>query len=350
MGMLIAIEATVLATAMYWVAQHQAQNAADAGALSAAQDLTTADTTGTEDSAASGAATTTAELDDPGATIQATVPAAGDATSARVVVDKSVELPFGFRATAAAAATAKNNIVTNGSFDATFTTSWIEYCASNGVVYQGEWAGSFGACSASAPSMGGWSVYAGGVDLNDSSWVLAPATDPTAESIDMVGTCSYNPQANPETCTNTVNGIIDEPLATVASATYTVTFLYATNYNGPPDTKTLSVYEGSDATPAQTAGPYPGTDDLSAADATLLGTLTATIPASDPYAQTWYQSPSYQFTATSNHTYLWFVSQTGCAASTSTPTATTAVAPDCNNGAVITDVDVNGPLADNLTQ
>lgn len=348
-GLLFGIGGLALATSSYWVAQHRAQNAADAAALSAAQDLTTAEISTTQDASAEQDGTTMALADDPGSTIQTTVPAGGDATEARVVVTKQVSLPFGFAATVSGAATAKNSVVANGSFTSTFTTSWIEYCAANGVVTEGQWANSWQSCDPASPDMGSWTVYSGGVDLNHYTYVAAPSSDPQAQSVDMEGTCSYSESASPEMCTNQVNGIIDEPLTTIQGDTYTLSFLLSVNYNGPPQYKPMSTYISSDDDPATTTGPEQDSYDLSSSDATLLGTLDPSY-STEGVSPGWTEE-TYTFTAPASTTYLWFVSQVGCVPSNeSAPDQYTAVAPNCNNGAAITDIVVTGPVSDNLTQ
>jgi hypothetical protein len=261
-----------------------------------------------------------------------TAPYDGDATTAQVVVTKSVALPFGLTTNVSASAIAKNNVVVNGSFNGTVTNNFIEYCAANGVTTQGAYAFS---CPTASPNMNSWTVYSGGVDLNDSSYIAAPASDPTAQSLDMVGSCSYNPSASPETCTNQTNGEIYEPLSTISGDTYTLQFDVSANTYGGPTNKVVGAY-------------------VSKYNPTTYG-LTNAINITGGYppvatSNSWAQE-TYTFVAPGSTSYLWFVSDEGCVASNVTaPNAWTAVAPQCRYGAAITDISVTGPSSDNLTQ
>jgi uncharacterized membrane protein len=136
LGVVLALMSMVIVLGSIYVAQRQAQGAADAAALGAAQDLNGAGDS-TQDTSASSDGTTVAEQNDPNSTVQVTAPYNGDATTVQVVVTKTVGLPFGFRTNVSATADARNNVVNNGSFDANFSASWIEYCAANGVTSAG---------------------------------------------------------------------------------------------------------------------------------------------------------------------------------------------------------------------
>ncbi len=317
-----------------YIANRQAQNAADAGALGAAQDLTGAgaDTDITQDTAASADGTTVAKANDPNATVQVTAPYGGDATTAQAVVTNSVALPFGPTTSVNASAVAQNNVVQNGSFNATFTSSFIEYCAVNGMTTEGpqDWS-----CPIASPDMGSWTVYSGGVDLNDSAYIPAPSSDPTAESVDMVGSCSYDPFATPERCLNQPNGTIYEPLSIpVPGDTYTLQFDLSANAHGLPADKPLAVYVSSDIVPPWgfTNGTKLGPELYGIADGT-----------------NWTRE-SLTFVAPAATTYLWFFSQVNCDPSDGTAGPTTVLAPECRYGAAITDISVTGPQTDNLTQ
>lgn len=329
MAGVLAMLALVVDGSMIWVAQHQAQTAADAGALGAAQDLTGASSDTSQDTTAANDGTTVAQADDPDSSVQVTAPYNGDATTADVVVSKSVTLPFGFTATVKATADAQNNVVNNGSFNATFSSSWIEYCAADGITTSGPYAS---ACPSMNPDMGSWTVYAGGVDLNNPSYITAPSGDPTAQSIDMEGSCSYDSAT--QTCTNNVNGEIYEPLNTVEGDTYNLSFDLSENPHGPPASKPMEVYISS-YDPSSYGLEY-------AQNVVWLDGAAA--------GETW-TPKSYTFVAPGAVTYLWFVSEVGCvAANVTPPNDSTSQASDCNNGAAITDVSVAGPLSDNLTR
>jgi Flp pilus assembly protein TadG len=328
-----------------YVAQRQAQGAADAGALGAAQDLNGGTSTN-QDVTATTDATTVAQTEDPSSSVQVTAPYSGDGTTAKVVVSKSVPLPFGFTASVKESAVAKNNVVNNGSFNATFSATWIEYCAANGVTSAGPYAS---ACTSADPDMGSWTVYAGGVDLNNPSYIQAPAGDPTAQSIDMVGSCSYNGSG---TCTNQTAGEIYEPLSTVPGGTYTLTFDLSVNPHGPPyDDKPVAVY----VTPNLNASSIPPFAQGDTAGATPGGIEPLAdyngVEEGDSVDGLNWTTPSVTFTATAATTYLWFVSEVGCVANGVTPSNDwSSVASDCNNGAAITDIVVTGPISDNLSQ
>ncbi len=338
---LVGVLMLVVDESTLWVARHQAQVAADSGALGAAQDLTggTSDTSTTDEASASSDGTHVAQANDPNATVQVTAPYNGDATTAQVAVSKAVTLPFalGFNTSVNATAVAKNNIVINGSFNSTVTNNFIEYCAANGVTTQGSQDFS---CPTANPTIGSWTVYSGGVDLNTSTYITPPASDPTAQSLDLVGSCSYNPSASPITCTNQINGTIYEPLNTIAGDTYTLTFDYSANpYGGTvnnPVYKPFAVYVTSDI-----ESPY--------------GASGSPLGGTDLYAQAansnW-TTQTFTFTAPASTTYLWFLSQVNCEASNYTVTGhpTMVDAPNCRYGAVITDVSVTGPNSDDLTQ
>jgi Flp pilus assembly protein TadG len=334
---MIAITALMIDVSMIYLARHQAQVAADAGALGAAQDLSggASDTSTTQDTQASSDGTTVATQNDPNSTVQMTVPYGGDPETAQAVVTNTVSLPFGLSATVKAIAVAKNNVVQNGSFNQTVTNNFIEYCAANGVTTQGPQDFS---CPTANPTVGSWTVYSGGVDLNTSTYITAPSSDPNAQSLDLVGSCSYNPAASPITCTNQINGTVYEPLNTITGDTYTLKFDYSANpYGGTvnnPVYKPFSVYVTSDI-----ESPY-------GASGTALDTLYAQSTGSN------WTTASYTFTAPGPTTYLWFLSQVNCEPSTYNITGhpTMVDAPNCRYGAVITDVSVTGPSSDNLTQ
>lgn len=321
----------------YWVDQRQAQGAADAAALAAAQDLSGSGAT-SDDTSASSDGTTVAHDNDANLTVLVTAPYQSNVTSAQVVVSKSVRLPFGFRATVKATAVATNDVVRNGSFNATFSASWIEYCATNGITDEGPYAS---ACRSAQPDMGSWTVYSGGVDLNNTSYITAPQTDPTAQSIDMVGSCSYD--APTKVCDNQINGEIYEPLSTVPNDTYTLNFELSENPHGPPASKPLGLFVSSYAPNGACLPCSGGTYGLTYA--TPIATMDGAA------AEESWTPKQYSFTATASTTYLWFESETGCVANGQTaPNDWTAVASDCNNGAAITDIHVTGPLSENLSQ
>jgi Flp pilus assembly protein TadG len=335
---LLSVLGLVVDTGAGWMARHQAQVAADSAALGAAQDLTGAatDTSTTQDAEASTDGTSVADANDSGANVQVTAPYDGDATTAQVVVTKSVPLPFGFTAHVSATAIAKNNVVQNGSFNGTVTNSFIEYCAANGVTTQGSQDFS---CPTANPTMNSWTVYSGGVDLNDSSYIAAPASDPTAQSLDLVGSCSYNPNADPITCTNQTNGTIYEALSTIPGDTYTLSFDMSANPYGGPAYKPFSVWVSSNI-----VAPYGFTDG------TEVGSTFYATPDGSNWTPEGTSASPLTFVAPAATTYLWFFSQVNCAASNQSGGPTTAVAPNCRYGAAITDISVAGPSSDNLTQ
>ncbi len=357
-GVMIAITAFAIDASLVLLARHQAQVAADAGALGAAQDLTGGATSTTQDTQAVSDGTTQEQDNDPGASYQLTAPYNSDPTTAQAVVSKTVSLPFGFSTTVSASAVAYNNLVRNGSFNGTVTSNFIEYCAADGVTTQGPYSFS---CPTANPNMNSWTVYSGGVDLNSSSYISDP-NDPTAQSLDLVGSCNYSSttyscvgsncpssaanggSSNVDQTTSgecQTNGEIYESLNTLSGATYTVNFDLSANSYGGPTNKLVTVW----------VSPYnPTTSGL--ANATL---ITPNPP--NPLvgtANTWTQETE-TFTATSTTTYLWFVSNEGCVANNSAGTVTapniwTSVAPNCRYGAAITDISVTGPQAENLTQ
>jgi len=362
MFVLLGLLMLVVDTGSAWVARHQAQVAADSGALGAAQDLTGgAAATGTsQDTSASSDGTSVAQANDPGTSVQVTTPYNGDATTAQVSVSKSVALPFGFTASVSATAVAKNNIVVNGSFNSTVTSSFIEYCAADGVTTEGPYSFS---CPTASPSLNAWTVYSGGVDLNDSSYIAPPASDPTAQSLDLVGSCNYDSAtyscvgsncpsstANGGSSNNVdqttsgecqTNGEIYEPLNTVIGGTYTVNFDLSANGYGGPTNKLVTVWV-SPYNPT-TSGLANATDIVTNPPNPLVGTANA------------WTHEGLTFTATASTTYLWFVSNEGCVANNAAgtvtaPNAWTAVAPNCRYGAAITDISVTGPSSDALTQ
>ncbi len=341
MGVILLLASFAIDVSMVYLARHQAQVAADAGALGAAQDLAggASDTSTTQDTQASSDGQTVALGNDPNATVQITAPYGGDPTTAQAVVSKTVSFPFGLSTTVKAIAVAKNNIVQNGSFNQTVTNNFIEYCAANGEVTQGPQAAQSN-CYTPSTSIGSWTVYSGGVDLNTSSYITAPSSDPTAQSLDLVGSCSYNPSASPITCTNQPNATIYESLSTIPGDTYTLKFDYSANpYGGTtnnPVYKPFSVYVTSDI-----ESPY--------------GASGNPLGGSALYAQSTgsnWTTASFTFTAPGTTTYLWFLSQINCEPSTYNVTGhpTMVDAPNCRYGAVITDVSVTGPSSDNLTQ
>jgi hypothetical protein len=226
MAVALALLGLVISMGFIQVAHHQAQMAADAGALAAADELYAGSNTATT------AGQSFATANDPTATVAVTTPVGGDATKAQVAVTQTVQTFFSQffglgTVQVSASATAQSDINSAQVGDADITP---DGCSGICNVTTGNFVGN-----------GPWQVTFGNVDLQNCDGgtgigCTLPDGYTSPEVVDLNG---FNP------------GCIQQTIATIPDAQYTLTFELTGNpYQANSNYKfTGTVQIGSTTTP-----------------------------------------------------------------------------------------------------
>jgi Flp pilus assembly protein TadG len=264
---MLGMAALAIDTGSFDQAKAQAQLAADAGAVSAAESLPGSA------AAATTSATTYASTNDSGATVSATTPFGGNSSEAQVSVTKTIPAIFGAalgvnHATVSATAVAVHNdneIVSDYNFATPF------YCYVN--------------CSfASGQTFGAWTVWRGNVDLSECTINQGGDSGDQPYFSPPPGDAAYSYVVD---LNGNLEGGIQQSIPTTSGQAYTLTFELSGN---PSWGQTSFVGQA-----AVTSGTFYSDTDFS-----------HTNPS---YGNTW-QQQTISFTAAATSTLLQFASNT----------------------------------------